>query len=260
MLLRTPDLGGFQLLDLHDFPGQGTALIGVLDPFWNPKPYVTAQQFRRFCGPVVPLARMASRVWTSDQPFAAAVDVSQYGDRDLTGTTVEWTLRSDSGQTIGEGRWADCGSPAWWTAKGRPRWNVHSSAVRRASRLTLTVSIPGTPYANDWQIWVYPPISGHDTGRRSARDPLAGRRRRKRNLKQGGKVLLLPLPSAIAGDTSGSFEPVFWNRLWFPTQEVHTLGLLCDPKHAACSLHSPRTAQQLAMVGSVQTLQAHDPR
>ena len=33
--LRTPDFGGFQLLDLHDFPGQGTALVGVLDPFWN---------------------------------------------------------------------------------------------------------------------------------------------------------------------------------------------------------------------------------
>ena len=55
VLLRTPDLGGFQLLDLHDFPGQGTALVGVLDPFWNPKPYVTAEQFRRFCGPGVPL-------------------------------------------------------------------------------------------------------------------------------------------------------------------------------------------------------------
>jgi hypothetical protein len=31
--LRTPGFGGFQLLDLHDFPGQGTALVGVLDPF-----------------------------------------------------------------------------------------------------------------------------------------------------------------------------------------------------------------------------------
>lgn len=33
VMLRTAGLGGFQLLDLHDFPGQGTALIGVLDPF-----------------------------------------------------------------------------------------------------------------------------------------------------------------------------------------------------------------------------------
>jgi beta-galactosidase/beta-glucuronidase len=35
--LRTPGMGGFELLDLHDFPGQGTALVGVLDPFWDEK-------------------------------------------------------------------------------------------------------------------------------------------------------------------------------------------------------------------------------
>ena len=35
--LRTPGMGGFELLDLHDFPGQGTALVGVLDPFWGDK-------------------------------------------------------------------------------------------------------------------------------------------------------------------------------------------------------------------------------
>ena len=52
--LRTPGFGGFQLLDLHDFPGQGTALVGVLNPFWNRKGYITPansvnsamQQFR----------------------------------------------------------------------------------------------------------------------------------------------------------------------------------------------------------------------
>ena len=41
--LRTPGMGGFELLDLHDFPGQGTALVGVLDPFWEDKGYVTAE-------------------------------------------------------------------------------------------------------------------------------------------------------------------------------------------------------------------------
>jgi hypothetical protein len=47
--LRTKDFAGFQLLDLHDFPGQGTALIGVLDPFWEEKGYVTPQEYSRFC-------------------------------------------------------------------------------------------------------------------------------------------------------------------------------------------------------------------
>jgi beta-galactosidase len=44
--LRTPGLSGFQLLDLHDYLGQGTALIGVVDAFWQPKSYVTAEEFR----------------------------------------------------------------------------------------------------------------------------------------------------------------------------------------------------------------------
>ena len=43
--LRTPTFGGFQLLDLHDFPGQGTALVGVLDAFWDEKGYITAEEY-----------------------------------------------------------------------------------------------------------------------------------------------------------------------------------------------------------------------
>ena len=54
--LRTPGFGGFQLLDLHDFPGQGTALVGVLDPFWEEKGYITPAEYSRFCNSTVPLA------------------------------------------------------------------------------------------------------------------------------------------------------------------------------------------------------------
>ena len=42
---RTPGFAGFQLLDLHDFPGQGTALVGVLNAFWEEKGYVTAKEY-----------------------------------------------------------------------------------------------------------------------------------------------------------------------------------------------------------------------
>ena len=65
--LRTPRFGGFQLLDLHDFPGQGTALVGVLDAFWDSKGYISAEEYSRFCGPVVPLARLPKMVWLSQR-------------------------------------------------------------------------------------------------------------------------------------------------------------------------------------------------
>ena len=40
VILRTPGYAGFSLLDLHDYPGQGTALIGPLDGFWDSKGFV----------------------------------------------------------------------------------------------------------------------------------------------------------------------------------------------------------------------------
>ena len=47
--LRTPGFAGFQMLQLHDFPGQGTALVGILSPFFKSKGYITPEEFRMFC-------------------------------------------------------------------------------------------------------------------------------------------------------------------------------------------------------------------
>src|SRR3546814_1827674 len=44
--LKTRDLSGFQLLDLHDFPGQGTALVGILDAFRDSKGLIDPADFR----------------------------------------------------------------------------------------------------------------------------------------------------------------------------------------------------------------------
>ena len=49
--LRTPDYAGFQLLALNDYSGQGTALVGLLDVFFEEKGYINAAEFRRFCSP-----------------------------------------------------------------------------------------------------------------------------------------------------------------------------------------------------------------
>ena len=62
--LRTPGFGGFQLLGLTDFPGQGTALVGALNVFWEPKGYAASHEYRRFCGPTVLLARLPRRIFT----------------------------------------------------------------------------------------------------------------------------------------------------------------------------------------------------
>src|SRR5690606_34775258 len=69
LALRTANLGGFQLLDLQDYPGQGTALVGMLDAFMDSKGLVTPARWREFCGPVVPLARFDRYTWTTADTY-----------------------------------------------------------------------------------------------------------------------------------------------------------------------------------------------
>ena len=65
--LRTPGFAGFQMLQLHDFPGQGTALVGILNPFFESKGYVNPEEFRMFCNQTVPLARIEKLVYSSKE-------------------------------------------------------------------------------------------------------------------------------------------------------------------------------------------------
>ena len=51
---RTPGMAGYHLLQLNDFPGQGTSPVGVVDVFWDPKPYVTADEFKSLVSPCLP--------------------------------------------------------------------------------------------------------------------------------------------------------------------------------------------------------------
>ena len=77
--LRTPGLSGFQLLSLHDYLGQGTAFVGMLDAFWDPKWYITPEEFKQFSNTTVPLARFPKRVFTTAETLDVDVEIAHYG-------------------------------------------------------------------------------------------------------------------------------------------------------------------------------------
>jgi hypothetical protein len=59
------------MANLPEFPGQGTALVGVLDPFWQEKGYVTLKEYSRLCNSNVPPGFSSifwNTAWTSQQP------------------------------------------------------------------------------------------------------------------------------------------------------------------------------------------------
>ena len=90
--MKTKQFSGFQLLDLHDFPGQGTALVGLLDAFWDSKGLIEASAFRQFCAPVVPLARFAKAVYSGDEMFSASIEVVNYSNAAIDNKQIMWQL------------------------------------------------------------------------------------------------------------------------------------------------------------------------
>jgi hypothetical protein len=229
--LRTPGFAGFQLLDLHDFPGQGTALVGVLDPFWDSKGYVTPEQYRRFCNSTVPLARLAKRYWRASEKLTAEIEIAHYGPEPLADATIEWKLVDGAGAPVSAGA-----LPAATIVSGGAQrlGSIEASlaSCAPARKYTLVVSVAGTPFENDWDVWVFADrLDAAAHGDIAIADRLDDAVLAQ--LEQGGKVLLLPRAEQVRSESQIGFSSIFWNTAWTRNQAPHTLGILCDPRHPA---------------------------
>jgi len=230
VLFRTPGHGGFQLLDLHDFPGQGTALVGALDAFWDSKGLIEPEQWRRFCSPSVPLLRMKKRVYTADEAFTAAAEIAHFGPADMNSATAVWTIKDEQGREVAGGTLPVRTLP---TGKLLPLGNIEASLAKAEApaKLTVSLAIKGTDIINDWEIWVYPaakdvPVPAEVMVSRQWDDAT------KAALAVGRRVMLQVSARDLAGSVPGSFTPVFWSPVWFKGG-AGTMSILCQPKHPA---------------------------
>jgi hypothetical protein len=228
VLLRTPGYAGFSLLDLHDYPTQGTALVGPLDPFWDSKGFITPVAFRRYCGPTVPLLRMPKRTYTSDEAFEAIAEIAHCGAADLPNAQPVWAIKDEQEREIASGKLPGLSVPTGrLTALGTIKTLLASAHA--PSKLTVTVSLQGTKFVNDWEIWVYPA----NVTPAAPADVVVSEKwaEAKSALNEGKKVVFFPHATDPAQTMRGRFLPVFWSPVWFPNQKPNTMGLLCDPQH-----------------------------
>ena len=227
--LRTPGMAGFELLDLHDFPGQGTALVGVLDPFWQEKGYVTSKEYSRFCNSTVPLARMKKRIFASNEEFSADIEVAHFGPAAMKEIVPRWKVRGAKGKVVASGTLhaADIS-----INNSIPLGTIRLplSGIQRATKLNLEVKIG--QFSNDWDFWVYPanlpPVDCKNVlvaTELNAETELA--------LLDGKTILLLADTSRINSNVPPGFSSIFWNTAWTSKQPPHTLGILCDPHDSA---------------------------
>ncbi len=229
--LRTPGFAGFQLLQLHDFPGQGTALVGVLDPFFNSKGYITPEQFRQFCEKTVPLARMDKQVFENHETFRANIEISHFSSQPLRNATVRCQIHNSNGELLHEMKLEKEEIPV---DNAIPLGSIEYSLqdITSAEKLTLTVMLEGTPYLNSWDLWVYPVTTDPQPGEILITRKLD--RKAKKILEEGGSVLLLThgeVNKDHGAEIGIGFSSIFWNTMWTGGQKPHTLGILCNPDH-----------------------------
>lgn len=232
--LRTKDFAGFQLLDLHDFPGQGTALVGVLDSFWEEKGYISPEEYKRFCNETVPLARLKKRVFHNNESLQAAIEVAHFGGKALENPSCSWELATNTGKIIAQDNFSKRTIPLGNGFK-LGDINVNLDGMEKAQKLTLTVKV--ADFSNSWDIWVYPfkkekTPNGEQLRIVSELDEVT-----ITYLENGGKVLLNIGKGEVrpekGGDIGVGFSSIFWNTAWTQGQKPHTLGILCNPDHPA---------------------------
>lgn len=239
MNLRTPEWGGFQLLDLQDYPGQGSAYVGILDAFMESKGLIAPEEWRHFCSEVVPLFCTEKFCWTNDEALTGEVQIANYSESDLNSKQLSWTLTDSKQQVLDKGVLPLQVKQGELAKVGTLKPAIAS--VRKAEKVTLALSIDGTPYRNDYSLWIYPAADKEVAPSEDicVTDDLDAH---LKYLTEGGKVLWFPSKDKHKDQTVGGlFQTDYWNYRMFRTicenldrpVSPGTLGILTDPGHPA---------------------------
>lgn len=239
MNLRTPEWGGFQLLDLQDYPGQGSAYVGILDAFMESKGLIAPEEWRHFCSEVVPLFCTEKFCWTNDEALTGEVEIANYSESDLNSKQLSLTLTDSKQQVLDKGVLPLQVKQGELAKVGTLKPAIAS--VRKAEKVTLALSIDGTPYRNDYSLWIYPAADKEVAPSEDicVTDDLDAH---LKYLTEGGKVLWFPSKDKHKDQTVGGlFQTDYWNYRMFRTicenldrpVSPGTLGILTDPGHPA---------------------------
>lgn len=236
--LRTPGMGGFQLLGLSDFPGQGTALVGVLNAFWESKGYVEADEFRQFCGPFVLLAGFERRIFAWDETCTVEIGVRNATGLAHSSLRISWLLECKDTTAALSGKVEISDIPiglSWAHSVTLDLSSVASQAVyvdAIASKAVFSLSVDGVDVQNSWDLWIYPPPPSADVPERIAVETELSSQLLE-EVEGGRRIILCVASDSVRNNVIPGFSSVFWNTAWTEGQAPHTLGIHTNPLHPA---------------------------
>ncbi|MFT3752474.1 MAG: hypothetical protein QM800_06215 [Paludibacter sp.] len=239
MMRRTPNLAGFEMLDLQDYPGQGTAVVGILNALMQSKGIISDAEFKQWNNNVMPLWEAGTYTWYNDSIFSGKIKISNNSPWELIGQKINWSLVDDSGKLLNQGVLvADipCAS-----LKSVGEIKIDLSDIRSAIRANLYIELDGTSIRNSWPVWIYPRIAP-----KKNLENLSCQLFEKCDeklmafLNAGGKAILMPKENDYPKQTVGGlFTTDYWNYSMFKTISENakkpvspgTMGLLIDNQH-----------------------------
>lgn len=259
MDLRTRGMAGFQLLDIQDYPGQGSAYVGILDAFMESKGITTPKEWRQWCNDVVPLAVLPKFCYTNNEQLKAKIQIANYGQESLEGKTLHCCIVSSDKE---KNKYTVCGTgivieKSFTLTAGNGLLDVGTFDIdlskleflKDPEKLTLYSFIEDTDYENSWPVWIYPANTSPDSKGIIVCNQLTSEIQKK--LANGAKVLFMPdstinhqpltiNPQLLLG---GLFQTDYWNYRMFKTISENnkkpvspgTLGILTNPEHPVFS-------------------------
>ncbi len=235
-VFRSEKLAGFQLLDLQDFSGQGTALVGMLDAFMDSKGILSDCEWRTFCSDAVLLAEFPDYVVLSEHDFSANLRLTTFRRESFDGKLLTWSL-SDGNHLIAGSQLKIC------QAAGENYLHLGEISAKlpyttQICKLELRIGIRETNVYKNYTLWLVPDSAKeqpHSDRIFTELNPAA-----EALLRAGKDVLLIRKP---AEETSieGTYCVDFWcypmfkliSEMMNKPIPVGTMGLLIDNTHPA---------------------------
>jgi beta-galactosidase len=229
--MRTPSCAGFQLLSMQDYIGQGEAVIGWLDSFYEEKGNLEPESARQFINEVVPLVELPAYCFTAGNSFESKVLLFQYGRTDLSNQMVLWKLTDAQGKVNLKGEFKEHDyTKGDLHDVGKIAFEIPN--IEKAGQFKLTINLPGTNYKNSWPIWIYPKETPKIDSQIIITKQLSDKTLDE--LKDGKSVLLIANQSGEDENVKlAAWKPLYWSASFFPGQSIETLGLLVDNQHKA---------------------------
>src|SRR5574344_91998 len=244
--LRTRDMAGFQLLDIQDYPGQGSAYIGILDVFMDSKKIITPERWRGFCYDIVPLLVTDSFCVKEDQGFNGKIEIANYSGTSLKGKKLIFDLtriEKSNGNSRGLSTLIKHGEYQIESdAEGLMdigKLKIDLPQTDKAWQYLLALRVTGTEDANEYDLWSYPAKEQLNELKKGIVITRQLTDEVEKQLNHGASVLWMPDSASMPNTVGGLFQTDYWNYRMFKTicennkktPSPGTLGILTDPNH-----------------------------